>query len=451
MPRSGPSTPASRAIVVIVASRALSEAVTFAVIATFVHAGTVGRDPVPLWTATLAIFGVTLVLTSVLRERGTVRQSTGLAVVVIGGAAAWGLTLEARSPDALAVLSRIVGFGIAGEAYLWRALGIARGLQRWREVRNGALLALATIVVASLIPGPVDRPALPALALVVAVAGAVALSLARATEELALAVGQVRGRPTASSATGTAFALGLLALGAALALPTAQGLLAEAARTVGPVLGGALFLLLLPLGYVAAYLVYLVQWIREVLRPTGVELGLPRSPFSERDDLERLREVEAMRPYVFGAIEVLIALVALGFAVALVARLVQERRALLPEGASLERERVDGIGLGATLGALFPRRAPRAGRPADDGTAAAAIRRLYWRLLELAERAGPGWREPAETPAEHEARLLAVGAPWRDAAPIVRAFEELRYGERDPDARTVAEARAALRRVEGTS
>lgn len=440
-----------RAVVLIVASRALSEAVTFAIVATFLHAGTVGKDPIPLWTASLATLGVTLVLTSVLRERGTVRQSAGLIVVVIGGAAAWGLTLEARSPDALAVLSRIIGFGVAAEWYLWRALGIARGMQRWREVRNGALLALGAIVAASLVPGPIDRSALPGLALLVAVVGAVALSLARATEELALATGQVRGRPAASSATGTAFALGMLAVGAALALPTAQALLGEVARTVGPALGEAVFLILLPLGYVAASLVYLALWLRELLRPTGVEIRPPAMGLPRADDQERLREVEQMRPIVFGAIEVLIALVALGFAVALVARLVQERRALLPSGASLDRERVEGIGLGATLGALLPRRAARAGPPADDGTAAAAIRRLYWRLLEIAERAGPGWREPAETPAEHEGRLVSAAARWREAAPIVRAFEALRYGERDPDAATVAEARAALRRVEGTS
>jgi hypothetical protein len=437
-----------RVVTLIVASRALSEAVTFAVVATLLNAVTVGTGPVPLWTASLGVFGVTLVLASILRERGTMRQSAGLAVIVIGASVAWGLTLDARSPDALAVLTRIVGFGIAGEAYLWRTLGIARGLQRWREVRNGALLALGTIVVASLMPGPVDRSALPALALAVAVVGAVALSLARASEELALTAGQVRGRPATSSATGTAFALGLLAIVAAITLPAAQALLAEAARAAGPALGQILFVLLLPLGYVAAYLVYFALWIRELLRPTGVELRLPPSPFAPGDDQERLREAEEIRPYVFGAIEILIAIVALGFAVALVARLVQERRALLPEGASLERERVDGIGLGATLSALLPRRSPRRGPPADDGTPAAAIRRMYWRLLELAERGGPGWREPAETPAEHEARLVGSADRWRAAAPIVRAFEELRYGEREPDERTVTDARAALRRVE---
>jgi hypothetical protein len=158
-----------------------------------------------------------------------------------------------------------------------------------------------------------------------------------------------------------------------------------------------------------------------------------------------------MRPYVFGALELVIALVAAAFALALIARLVQEHRASLPDGVSLEREGVDGIGLRATLGTLFPKRGPRRRGPSEDGTRAGTIRRLYWRLLELAERAGPGWREPAETPAEHSGRLRAAGERWLAAAPLVRAFEEVRYGEVEPGEETVLAAREALRRVEGTA
>lgn len=440
-----------RAVVLIVVARSLSEATTFAVVAALLHAATLGRDPLPLGPTGLGLLGLTLVLAAVLRERGTVRQSAGLAAVVIGGAAAWGLSHAARDPDALAVLTRVVGFGIAGEVYLWRLIGVARGLQRWREVRNAALVALGAIVLASLVPGRIDRDALPALAIAVSVAGAVALSLARSTEELALSAGQVRGRPAGGAATGTAFALGILAILIALALPGAQRLLAQVAGTVGPILGDVLFLVLLPLGYVAAYLVYLVLWLRDTLGlGTGVEVEPPQMPGS-LDELRRLREAEAIRPYVFGAVEILIALVALLFAVALVARLVQERRAALPTGVSLERERVEGLGLGATLRTLLPRRSPRRTPSPDDGSRASAIRRLYWRLLERAERAGPGWRAAAETPAEHEVRLAASEGRWRAAAPLVRAFEEVRYGEREPDEATLAAAREALRRVETPS
>lgn len=444
MPRSEPRG----AVTIIVAARALSEGVAFAIVASFVHSITVGREPLSLWPAAMGLFGATLLLSAILRERGTTRQSGTLAAIVIAGAAAWGLSLEARSPDGLAVLTRIVAFAIAGEAYLWRVLSLARGLHRWREVRDGALFALVGVVLASLVPGQLDRAALPTLGLAVVVSAAVALSLARSTEELALAAAPVRGRPARSAATGSAFVLGILAVAVALLMPTAQELLGSLAASIGPVLGDLLFLLLLPLGYLAASLVYLFQWLGGLIAPGGLNIRFPALPRSPADELERLREIEELRPLVFGAVEVLIGLVALGFAVALIARLVQERRALLPEGAILERERVEGIGLGATLRALFPRRRGRSGPPADDGSPAAALRRIYWRLLALGERRGAGWREPAETPAEHEARLARGAASWREAAPIVRAFEDLRYGEREPERATVDAARDALRRLE---
>lgn len=442
---------AGRTLVLIVAARSFCEAVTFSIAGAFVHAATVGRDAVDIWPTAIGLFGITLVLSAILRERGTARQSATLMAIVMGAFVVWGLMQPAREADALAVMTRILGFAIAGEAYLWRVLGIARGLQRWREVRNGALLALSAVVVATLVPGQIDREGLPALALTVSVVAAVALSLARSTEELALFAKDVRGAPAGGSATGTAFAIGLLAIGVSLALPSAQRLLGEVAKTIGPPLGDVVFLILLPLGYVAAYLVYFVLWLRDTLGLGRAEdLELPPPP-GTGDDLERLRAVEEMRPYVFGAVEILIALVAAGFAIALIARLVQEHRASLPDGVSLEREAVEGIGLRATFGTLLPKRAPRRRGPSDDGTRAGTIRRLYWRLLELAERGGPGWREPAETPGEHSVRLAAAGERWRAAAPLVRAFEEVRYGEVEPAEGTVVAAREALKRVEGTA
>jgi hypothetical protein len=312
-------------------------------------------------------------------------------------------------------------------------------------------LTLAAIVAATLVPGQIDREGLPALALVISVAAAVALSLARSTEELALFAKNVRGAPAGGSATGTAFAIGILAIGVALALPSAQRFLGEVARTIGPPLGDLVFLILLPLGYVAAYLVYFVLWLRDTFHLGGGDEPVLTPPRGMGDDLQRLREVEEMRPYVFGAVELVIAIIAAGFAIALIARLVQEQRSALPDGVSLEREGVDGIGLRATFGTLFPKRVqPRRG-PSEDGTRAGTIRRLYWRLLELAERAGPGWREPAETPAEHSGRLGAAGERWLAAAPLVRAFEEVRYGEIEPEEGTVVAAREALKRVEGTA
>lgn len=434
----------------IVASRALSEAVGFAAAAAVLHAVTLGREAFPLLTAGVALAGITLILLAVLRERGTVRQSTGLAGAVIVASIAWGLTLPSRAPDALAVLTRIVGFAILAEIYLWRVLSLARGLQRWREVRADAVTALLVVIVAALWPGPVDRDALPVLGLAVALAGAVALSLSRSAEELELSGGQVRGRPAPSAATGTAFALGVLAIVVSFVLPAAQRALAALAAVVGPVLGEALFYLLLPLGYLAAYMVFFVQWLRSLMAPGTFEIKVPVSPFSPDEDAQRLADLEASRPYLIGAIEVLIGLVVVLVAVVLIARLVQERRAVAPEGTLVEREGVVGIGFRDMLGALLPRRAAALRPPADDGTAATAVRRLYWRLLDLAEAKGPGRRASAETPAEHEVRLVGAAVRWSEAGAVVRAFERVRYGEREPGAHEVQHAREALRAIEAT-
>ncbi len=437
-----------RAAALILVARAISLAVALACAAAILHAITLGREALALAPAAAVLCGITLITTAALRERGTMRQSGALVALTMAAAAAWGMTLAARAPDALAALTRVIGFAILGEAYLWRALGIARGQQRWREVRGDALVALGAVALASLFAGPIDRDALPALGLLVAFAGAVGLSLARSAEELALSTAEVRAATSTGHATGTAFALGVLALAVGFALPLLEAMLLSLARAVGPLLGDLIFAILLPLGYVAAYLVQIALWLREVLRPTGLELRIPQAPFDPADDAQRLREMEQARPFVFGAVEVVIGIVALAFALALVARLVQERRAVLPDGAEVERSPVEGIGLRATLRGLLPRRARRPRPPADDGTLATALRRVYWSLLDLADREGPGRRGAAETPAEHEQRLLRSSDRWRPASEIVRAFEDLRYGEAAPDAATVERARAALRRAE---
>ena len=65
----------------------------------------------------------------------------------------WGLILPARDQDGLAVLSRMVAFGLIAEAFLWRNLSIARGtVVRWvnRGDRSHTInvSTLASLVVA---------------------------------------------------------------------------------------------------------------------------------------------------------------------------------------------------------------------------------------------------------------------------------------------------------------
>jgi uncharacterized protein DUF4129 len=441
-----------RAFVTILAGRCWSAATTFAAIAALLDALLGGRAPLSLLGTALALCGITLALVAILRERGSIRTSGAITAVAMAATAIWGLSLAGRALDPLGILTRIVGFAILGEAYLWGLLSIARGLQRWREVRDGATLALGAVVVAALVPAPIDRAALPILALTVALMGAVAMSLARSTEELGLGGSELEGKPIGSAAGATAFGLGILAIVLALALPAIEAFLARVAAEVGPFLDAALLLVLLPLGYLAAAVVAAAIWLRDLIRPGPFPTPrLPILPMTPEELAAQSRAIEQTRPVFIGAVEVLVALVALAFAAALVLRIATERAASVGEGVSVDREGVEGLGVRETLASLFSRPAPRPRAPSDDGTTRTLVVRMYWRLLDLAERAGPGRRLLSETPAEHEDRLLRADERWRDADAVVRLFEEVRYGELEPEADRLAAADAALRRAEAFS
>ena len=204
--------------------------------------------------------------------------------------------------------------------------------------------------------------------------------------------------------------------------------------------------MLLVLGYAAEFFVNVARSLAQ----RGVRFEMPRSPFqmTPEEEAEQLRQIEATRPYIFGAVEIVIALVALLIAVILVDRMIRERREALPAGATLDRESRDGEGIGSFLLGLLPRRTPRSRPPYDDGTAAGALRVLYWRYLARGDSNGVAWRATGETPAEHQDRAAATVPRFSAAATLVRAFEDLRYGERDPDAATVEKARRALAETE---
>ncbi|HEY6959365.1 MAG TPA: DUF4129 domain-containing protein [Candidatus Limnocylindria bacterium] len=434
---------ASGAVALLIGARCFVEAVTFAALAAIAHAGTAGRDPMPVMPAVLALFGAALLLATILREAGTERRSATVLVVTLAASAAWGLALPMHDPDGLAVLSRVVVFGILGEAFLWRVLTIARGALRWTDARNAAPVAAIAIAIAIIGPWNVDRAPFAPLALLVVAISGLALSLARTTEELALARG-TRGGIGASTATGATVVLALVAIVASVLVPSAQDALSSFGTFLAPIVERILYLLILPFAYIAAALI-------EALRPLirGQLPQLPQSPFAQQQGNEDLqRQIEAARPYVFGAFELVIVAIAALIAVVLLERMLVERRMGLPIGVTLERESAEGISLMDTLRSLRPRRRAHRVPPHDDGSRASALRVIYWRFLALAERRGPGWREDAETPREHVTRIGAGDASWSGAAPIVSAFEALRYGEREPDDAVLDEARASLRTLE---
>jgi hypothetical protein len=434
---------ASAGVALLIGARCLVEAVTFTALAALGHVVVAGRDPLPILPTFFMLFGAGLLLVTLLREIGGERRSATIIVVTLAAAAAWGLSLPMNAPDGFAFLSRVVGFGLLGEAYLWRIVSIARGATRWTGARNAVPLAAVAIAVAVLMPGPIDRSPFAGLALLALASGALAMSLARTTEELSLARG-THGAMRTSSATSATVVTGVVAIIAAALVPAAQDALGAFGAFLAPIAHRIFYLLILPFAYLAGYLI-------ELLRPLIGNTAPIVSPFgmtTPEQDAELMRQIEQSRPYVFGALELLVVAVAVLIGVLLLERMLRERRTLLPEGVSLERESASGIGLWDTLRGLRPRRAPKRRRPREDGTPAGSLRVLYWRFLALAESRGAGWRADPETPGEHAARIAMATPVWSAAAPLVRAFEDLRYGEQEPAPDVLQRAREAYGALE---
>jgi len=419
------------------------EAVAFACILALVHVSG-GLEPLALTPTTLAILGATLVLVAVLRETGSEARGTAVVAATLGAALLLAVILPTHPLDAVTWGARIIAFVIVAEVYLWRVVSLARGAVRWSDARNAVPFGAVALMLAAVAPLPVDRTPLVPLALVFVAASAIALSIARSAEELSLTPGTA-GPARLSSANSAVFALGVAALVAALAAPAVDQVLRDVGQALAPGFDELIFTLLLPLGYLAA-LVYAI--LEPLLRRWSFFSSTP-SQTAPGDDLALMREIERTRPLVVGGFEIIIVIVVVLVALVLFERAVRERRLTLPEGAELERAAAaSGLTLGATLRSLFPHRSASRRAPRDDGTPAAAVRIIYWRLLALADRAGQGWRAAAETPSEHQRRITGADPRWAAASTIVAAFEDLRYGEQVPDANTVVRARDALRVVE---
>jgi hypothetical protein len=432
----------SRAFAALLVARAVMEAIAFACLLALVHMSG-GLEPLALTPTTLGIVGATLVLVAALRETGSEARGTAVVVATLGAGVLLAVILPTHPLDVVTWGGRVIAFVIVAEVYLWRVVSLARGAVRWSDARNAVPFVAAALALAAVAPIPVDRTPLVPLALIFVAASAVALSVARSAEELSLTTGRA-GSARLSSANSVVFALGVGALLAALAAPIVDQVLRDVGQALSPAFDELIFTLLLPLGYLAA-LVYAI--LEPLLRRWSFFSSTPPQA-TPVDDQALLRDIERTRPLVVGGFEIVIFIVVILVALILFERAVRERRLTLPEGALLERAAASGLTLGATLRSLFPRRASGRHAPRDDGTPAAALRLIYWRLLALADRAGQGWRAAAETPSEHQRRIVGADPRWAAASPIVAAFEDLRYGEQAPDEDTVGRARDALRAVE---
>ncbi|HEV2010760.1 MAG TPA: DUF4129 domain-containing protein [Candidatus Limnocylindria bacterium] len=441
-----PRASAQTTIAALLVGRGLMEGVLFAGILAAAQVVTSGDRPLPIVTLVLALTGVGIVLASVLRDARADRQNTAIALGAMAAAAALGVYYAPAHPDGLMILTRVVLFGILGEAFVWRNLTVARALVRWADARNAGFAAIGTMTLVAVLPGVVDRSGLTIAGLAAVAAMGISLSLARSAEELALAGREARGDTSRTTASGAAILLAILSVIGAIFAPFTGDLLRQAGQRVAPIVGDLLYGVLLAMGYVAELFVNVIQSLFHGASFPQLRQFAP--PLSAAEEAEALRQIEATRPFVMGAVEIVIAIVALLVVAILVERMARERRQSIPEGATLDRESSVGEGLGAFLAGLLPRRTHRPAPPLDDGTPTGALRVLYWRYLARGEASGVAWRAAGETPSEHQARAVATADRHEAASALVRAFEDLRYGERDPTTATVAAARRALAAIE---
>ncbi len=420
-------------LLVLVVARALVEATSLAIVGGLV--ASLGRrvpDVLPILvdtTAALLFWSVAGPLVTAPRPRAALAIATPLVAATLTVAAVGG------TGDAVWPVAGVVG-ALYGAIVVWRGVVIAATAISWRA---SSWAGLAAVLIVTL--GAIALPAkggLIAIAIVAAAACAIGLSVARGAEETLASPrsGDTRGAPGWLAA----WLVGVGALPVAAALPALGALLGEVASLLGPYVRELIILIATPFVYLADAL---VRALLALVR--NVRITLPQRPFLAvpgGDEDEYARQVSQSAHLLLEGV-----LVALAIAViaALVLRAVLARVIVARTDVPLDREAIAGGRLGDLLRGLFA--GPVATRPSRPGGSDphARVRRAYWDLLALAERASVGWRQAAQTPREH---LATLPADALDAArEVVGPFEASRYAER-ADASTAERAERALREVE---
>src|SRR6267143_1686374 len=176
---------------------------------------------------------------------------------------------------------------------------------------------------------------------------------------------------SASCTTGVSFVIGVVAILAAAFVPVVQDALSAIGTAIEPTFTRIVYLILLPLGYIAAFI---VEFLQPILARFWVRSPLELQPRSPADDEALLRQIERTRPVVFGAVEMIFVVGAALVALFLFDRMLRERRLELPEGVTLERGRAEGFGLRDMLRRIGTQRGASRRAPRDDGTPSGALR-----------------------------------------------------------------------------
>jgi hypothetical protein len=150
---------------------------------------------------------------------------------------------------------------------------------------------------------------------------------------------------------------------------------------------------------------------------------------------------------------VLVVLLVLLIAVLVLRMLTGAQRARLNDSVEEEREALDGASLlRAQLRSLLGRLGQRTPSEVEESLPSDSIRTLYRELLQVAADRGIG-RRGSETPDEYGRRLnarLHGVAPPSEVATISEAYDEARYGEREPAGGERRTMREQVKRVLAT-
>jgi hypothetical protein len=397
----------------------------------------------------------------------------GLGLAVASGLSSGWLASGSSEPPAASVLS---GRGAAATALAllawWRGIVAGRARLSVDSTEQGLRLAVGGLAVLFVVQMFVPRDegltaTLAGVVLLVLGAGLVGLPLAALLDR--------RERPRHAGAPvppigGQWLGLLLAAVGGLLALAVALARLLtfeRLERLLQPLqpLGGLFwtlfYLLLLPLGLLLELLAWLLRLLFQRERSAP-----PRPP--DMSWLDTLREQAEEAPPEAGLLLWLLGLAAAGLLAALLVWLLA--RAARGWADLSSDDGVDEVrdwvwswqalraSLRARLLGLFG--AGRAPVPTDGPAAAQAggrtarsgdgIRPLYRRLLGLGARLERR-REPDETPYEYERALAARGPLASGRAEVgllTRLYVRARYGAAPPGPTALAEARAALERLE---
>jgi Domain of unknown function (DUF4129) len=221
-----------------------------------------------------------------------------------------------------------------------------------------------------------------------------------------------------------------------------------------------LYAIVIPLAYVIQLLVY---WLMQLLGPdSNAQPPEPPRPSDLEGFLQRLFD-QLLSPDVLAALKAIGAVVVLGVAVLLIARVVARWRPRQSEADATQEERESVYQAGTLWHALLAwlrnlrrRYAPPADRPSASASTSAdraaspsvsSVRELYRRLLALGASAGTT-RPPASTPYEHEPALNKALHAADSIAELTDAYVQVRYAEVEPADAELRELRAALERID---